>query len=66
MLKTDGKAFVHVSNLTTPGSWARFAAQDHYSVEGFYFISPEIADLLIKRSGLKKVKRLWSIRPTST
>lgn len=56
MLKTDGKAFVHVSNLTTPGSWERFAAQDHYSVEGFYFISPEIADLLIKRSGLKKVR----------
>lgn len=56
VLKTGGKAFIHVSNLTAPAGWERFAVQDDYSVEGFYFISPQIADLLIERSGLKKVK----------
>lgn len=56
VLKTGGKAFIHVSNLTTPAGWERFAVQDDYSVEGFYFLTPQIADLLIERSGLKTIK----------
>ena len=53
VLKSDAKAFVHTSNLGTPGGWRRFAAQDRYSIEGHYFMSPEIVRILAERAGLE-------------
>jgi len=57
VLKKGGKAFIHTSNLMTPEGWKRFSKQKKYSVEGHYFISPEIVDILANRSNLKIIKK---------
>lgn len=57
ILKAGGKAFIHTTNLGAPDGWKRFTAQRSYSVEGHYFISPEIVAILAERSGLRIVKR---------
>jgi SAM-dependent methyltransferase len=51
-----GKAFISTSNLNAPLGWKRFAKQEKFSVGGFYFVTPDLVRLLIKKSGLKIVK----------
>jgi ubiquinone/menaquinone biosynthesis C-methylase UbiE len=56
VLRPGGHAFVHTATITTPGGWERFAAQRTFSVEGFYFVSPEIVQTLAVRAGLTPVE----------
>jgi len=55
-LRPGGHAFLHTANLTAPGGWERFAAQDRYYPEGFYFVSPEIVHALVSHTSLQIVK----------
>jgi SAM-dependent methyltransferase len=54
-LKPGGKALVHTANLRAPGGWERFSAQDEYSIEGHYFITPEVFRTLLGHAELKAV-----------
>jgi SAM-dependent methyltransferase len=54
-LRPGGHACVHTANLTAPGGWERFAAQDRYCPEGFYFVSPDIVRTLIGHTALRIV-----------
>lgn len=56
VLKEGCRAFVHTTNLGAPAGWERFARQDAYSVEGHYFVSPEIVGILARHAGLRIVK----------
>jgi SAM-dependent methyltransferase len=56
VLRPGGHAFVHTATLTTPDGWALFASQERYSVEGFYFVSPEIVRTLASHAGLTLVR----------
>jgi SAM-dependent methyltransferase len=56
ILRPGGRAFVHTANLTAPGGWARFERQPAYSVQGHYFVSPDIVHTLAERGGFKIVK----------
>lgn len=58
LLKPGGRVFVHTANLMTRAGWERFAAQDAYRVEGFYFMTPQVVAILATRAGLKVVKDL--------
>lgn len=58
VLKPGGRAFVHTANLTTEAGWHRFARQDRYRVEGFYFMVPEAVRTLVARAGLRVVDEL--------
>ena len=51
-LRPGGRAFLHTSNLTTEGGWQRFSSQDRATLEGHYFITPEILRTLVTRAGL--------------
>eukprot|EP00927_Polykrikos_kofoidii_P046582 TRINITY_DN40771_c0_g1_i1.p1 TRINITY_DN40771_c0_g1~~TRINITY_DN40771_c0_g1_i1.p1 ORF type:complete len:392 (-),score=70.17 TRINITY_DN40771_c0_g1_i1:31-1131(-) len=53
MLRPGGLCFVSFANLLSPDGWRRFARQAHYSVGGFYFVSPDIARCLLTRSGFE-------------
>ncbi len=55
-LKEGGKAFIHTTNLKAPGGWDRFSSQEEYRVEGHYFVSPEMVDILAQRSQMRIVK----------
>jgi SAM-dependent methyltransferase len=52
VLKPGGRAFLHTTNLTAPGGWERFAAQDHYTLDGHYFVTPELVKTLVSHAGL--------------
>ncbi len=56
ILKERGKAFIHTSNLKAPDGWKRFSSQKAYTVEGHYFVSPEIIDILVQLSNLRIIK----------
>ena len=56
MLKPSGKIFIHTSNLTSPEGWARFRSQRDFSVEGHYFVSPELVRTLATQSGYEVIK----------
>ena len=56
VLKDSGLAFLHTSNLRAPQGWKLFASEDRYSVEGHYFVIPEMVQLLVDRAGLRMVK----------
>jgi SAM-dependent methyltransferase len=56
LLKRGGKAFLHTSNITAPDGWERFSTQKNYTVEGHYFISPEIVRFLAEKAGFKMIK----------
>lgn len=56
MLRPGGRAFVHTANLTSDAGWERFAAQEVYRVEGFYFTTPESVRTLARRAGLDVVR----------
>lgn len=58
LLKPGGRAFIHTANLTTTPGWDRFAAQDTYRVEGFYFMTPQAVATLASRAGLEVVREL--------
>jgi SAM-dependent methyltransferase len=58
VLKPGGKAFIHTSNLTTAAGWERFAAQTHYRVEGFYFMTPQAMRTLIGHTTLEIIDEL--------
>jgi SAM-dependent methyltransferase len=53
LLKPGGRAFIHTADLTTKAGWERFAAQDAYRVEGFYFMTPQAVATLASRAGLR-------------
>jgi SAM-dependent methyltransferase len=55
-LKTGGHAFVHTTNLRAPGGWERFSGQERFSVEGHYFVTPDVVAVLAERAGLTVVK----------
>jgi ubiquinone/menaquinone biosynthesis C-methylase UbiE len=55
-LKNGGKAFIHTTNLKTPGGWKRFSSQKEYSPEYHYFISPEIVQLLAQHCDFEIIK----------
>jgi SAM-dependent methyltransferase len=55
-LRPGGHALIHVANLTAPAGWELFARQERYSVEDFYFMSPELVHTLIDHTNLKVVK----------
>jgi|GEM_PF-1164654 len=57
ILKQGGKAFIHTTNLKAPDGWKRFSSQDTYTIEGHYFISPEIVDILAQHSNLRIIKK---------
>ncbi len=57
-LKPGGRAFLHTANLTSDAGWERFAEQDRYRVEGFYFMTPEAVRTLIGRAGLRVVEEM--------
>ena len=52
VLKPGGRAFLHTANLTAPDGWERFASQDHYHLDGHYFITPEIFRTLVGHTDL--------------
>lgn len=56
ILKKDGLFFAHTTNLRAPGGWANFSDQQEYTVEGHYFIVPEIVDLFCEKAGFAKVR----------
>lgn len=57
ILKNGGRAFIHTTNLNAPDGWKRFSNQKDYCVEGHYFVSPEIIDILAQHSSLRIIKR---------
>jgi SAM-dependent methyltransferase len=56
VLKPGGRAFLHTTNLTAPGGWERFAAQDHYTLDGHYFVTPEVVKTLVGHTGLRMIR----------
>jgi SAM-dependent methyltransferase len=56
VLKPGGRAFLHTANLTAPGGWERFAAQEHYTLDGHYFVTPEVVKTLVGHTGLELVQ----------
>ncbi len=56
VLKPGGRAFIHTTNVTAPDGWEKFSSQDQFSVEGLYFISPEIIHLFAQKSNLDIIK----------
>ncbi len=56
LLKPGAKAFLSTANLLTPAGWRRFACQRKYTAGGFYFVSPDIVQCLLRQAGLKVIK----------
>jgi SAM-dependent methyltransferase len=56
-LRPGGKAFLHTANLATPAGWEYFRSQEGYGPTSFYFISPEVVDILAARSNLRIIKK---------
>lgn len=56
ILKEGCMAFLHTTNLKAPDGWERFSHQTAYSLEGHYFVSPEIIDILAHHSNLRIIK----------
>jgi SAM-dependent methyltransferase len=56
VLRVGGYAFLHTANLKAPDGWERFSSQDEYTVDGHYFISPEIVEILAQHCSLRIVK----------
>lgn len=56
VLKPGGHAFLHTSNLASPGGWEHFSSQSTYNVSNHYFICPQIIDILADKAKLLIVK----------
>jgi hypothetical protein len=67
-LKVGGRALIHTANLATQQGWERFSKQKKYSEGrfalcfsnayfqgGFYFMTPDIVQLLVMRCGSLKI-----------
>eukprot|EP00931_Biecheleriopsis_adriatica_P006016 TRINITY_DN107484_c0_g1_i1.p1 TRINITY_DN107484_c0_g1~~TRINITY_DN107484_c0_g1_i1.p1 ORF type:complete len:339 (+),score=69.58 TRINITY_DN107484_c0_g1_i1:41-1057(+) len=65
LLRPGGRCFVSFANLLAPDGWHRFAKQSHYSVGGFYFVSPDIVQCLLHRSGFR-ILRVSEVRKGNT
>lgn len=59
MLQPYGKAFISTSNILTPLGWQRFVQQRKSSPAGFIWNSPEAVDTLVKKCGLRIVRKSW-------
>jgi SAM-dependent methyltransferase len=55
-LRPGGMAFLHTANLVSPSGWQRFAAQPHFTVGGYYFVTPEIVRTMAGKAGLEVVE----------
>jgi SAM-dependent methyltransferase len=55
-LRPGGRALIHTSNLAAPGGWQRFAGQDRYSVQGHYFVTPDVVHTLVAHTPLRVVR----------
>lgn len=51
-LRPGGVAFLHTTNLVTDGGWRRFSSQHEFTLEGHYFITPEVVKTLAAHAGL--------------
>ncbi|HEU5118411.1 MAG TPA: class I SAM-dependent methyltransferase, partial [Isosphaeraceae bacterium] len=58
LLKPGGQAFLHTANLASNTGWGRFAGQERYAVEGFYFVTPDLVKLLCRQAGLGVVAEM--------
>lgn len=56
ILKVGGRVFLHTANLMSPGGWEKFEKQDHYTVEGFYFLCPQLIELMSLKSNFRLIK----------
>lgn len=56
VLRPGGRLFVHTANLRTERGWARFASQRSFTLEGHYFVTPEVVRTLAERAGLRPVE----------
>jgi cyclopropane fatty-acyl-phospholipid synthase-like methyltransferase len=56
ILKKGGRVCLHTTNLKAPKGWDRFNKQKFYSVEGHYFITPDIIKLFAEKAGYKIIK----------
>ena len=56
ILRPGGLCFISFANLLAPDGWRRFAKQRHYSVGGFYFVSPDIVSCLLKQTGFSLIR----------
>jgi SAM-dependent methyltransferase len=56
LLAPGGRALVHVASLATPLGWEKFARQRGFSVSGFYFLCPELVDILAAQAGFTTVE----------
>jgi SAM-dependent methyltransferase len=56
VLKPGGRAFLHTTNLNAPGGWERFSSQATYTLDGHYFITPEVVRTLVSHTDLKLVR----------
>jgi SAM-dependent methyltransferase len=56
VLKTDGKAFVHTTNLTSDAGWDNFVKFERYRPETHFYVSPETVRTLARRSGFTVLK----------
>jgi SAM-dependent methyltransferase len=55
-LKGGGKALIHTAALTTPAGWQRFESQTEFRPEGFYFVCPQIVQVLAEHANLKVLR----------
>jgi len=60
IISQAGKAFIHTSNLLSEKGFERFKMQSHYTVGGFYFVSPDIVNTLAVRAGFSIIKKSTS------
>lgn len=52
-LRPGGRAFLHTANLAAPEGWNRFASQDGFSVEGHYFVTPDVVKTMLGHTTLR-------------
>jgi len=57
ILKPGGAIAISTANLAAPLGFDRFAKQRKYSAGGFYFVTPDMIELLAHRTGWKIVKK---------
>jgi len=51
------RIFVHTANLAAPLGWERFSKQRKFTPAGFYFVTPEVIQVLSERNGFQILKR---------
>ena len=55
MLRSGGRAMIHVANLKAPLGWERFSHQKAFSVGGLYWLCPEIVAIMADHAGFSVV-----------